>query len=96
MLPEYLTYRVECSGSLRSYLASPSYKRGIVTFDLETCSHIASCTPLTLARSPAGTATITPEDVDGGSTANCSNPILSLSQTEFDSTHLGENLYIRG
>jgi hypothetical protein len=55
------------------------------------CPINASCSPYTLILSSSGTATLSPDDVNNGSTVSCGTPILSLSQTEFDLTHTGEN-----
>ncbi|MFZ2286037.1 MAG: gliding motility-associated C-terminal domain-containing protein, partial [Bacteroidales bacterium] len=41
-----------------------------------------------------GRATITPEDIDGGSTDNCRIATLSASRTDFDCTDLGANSVI--
>ena len=58
------------------------------------CSITASCSPYTLTLSPSGTATLTPDDVNNGSIVSCGAPILSLSQINFDATHIGENIVI--
>ena len=56
-----------------------------------SCTVSASCTPYTLTLSAAGTATMNPFDLNNGSSVSCGTPLLSLSQTEFDCTHIGEN-----
>jgi hypothetical protein len=55
------------------------------------CPITVSCTPFTLTLSPSGSATLQPEDIDNGSTVTCGTPILILSQSEFDLSHIGEN-----
>ena len=68
---------------------------GFAAFDFNTtCTIDASCTPYTLTLSPSGNATLQPDDVNNGSTASCGTPILSLSQINFDATHIGENTVI--
>ncbi len=55
------------------------------------CTITASCTPYTLTLSLSGTATLQPENIDNGSSVTCGIPILTLSQTDFDTSHIGEN-----
>ncbi|MCB9231222.1 MAG: T9SS type A sorting domain-containing protein [Bacteroidia bacterium] len=57
----------------------------------DTVAPVASCTNLTLYLDGSGSATITPQDVDGGSTDACGISGLSLSQTSFSCQDLGTN-----
>ncbi len=52
---------------------------------------IAVCTPITIQLDAAGNATITANDIDGGSSDNCSIATLTTSQTAFDCSHVGAN-----
>ncbi|MCC6840665.1 MAG: HYR domain-containing protein, partial [Flavobacteriales bacterium] len=51
----------------------------------------AVCQSLTVYLDAAGQATISPADLDGGSSDNCSIAGMSISQTTFDCTDLGMN-----
>jgi hypothetical protein len=54
---------------------------------------IAICQDITIYLDPlTGLAIISPSDIDGGSTDNCGIESLIASQTEFNCTHLGDNL----
>ncbi|GAA4279138.1 T9SS type A sorting domain-containing protein [Aquimarina mytili] len=48
-------------------------------------------TTLTVTLDTTGNATVTPADFGLTATDNCSTPNLSLSQTDFDCTHIGNN-----
>lgn len=68
------------------------YDTFLVKFDGdESCPITASCKSFTLNLSASGTAILSPEDVNAGSTVSCGTPILSLSQTEFDCADVGTN-----
>lgn len=51
----------------------------------------AICKDISIELDQSGIAVVTPEQVDNGSTDNCSIQILSLSQTRFDCSDIGEN-----
>ncbi len=52
----------------------------------------AICTDFTVNLSPIGTATITPTNINGGSSDNCTiSPTLAASQTAFDCSNVGLN-----
>jgi hypothetical protein len=69
--------------------------------NLETCSFtidivdstlpISICQDFTIALDNNGAAIVLPEDVDNGSNDECGIAALSLSQTDYDCTHLGPN-----
>jgi predicted extracellular nuclease len=50
----------------------------------------ASCKPVTITLSN-GSATITPADIDNGSTDECGDVTLSVSKAQFDCSDIGEN-----
>ncbi len=50
----------------------------------------ASCKPVTITLSN-GAATITPTDIDNGSSDECGTVTLSVSQSQFDCSDIGEN-----
>ena len=50
----------------------------------------ASCKPATITLAN-GTATITPADIDNGSTDECSTVTLSVSKSQFDCSNIGAN-----
>ncbi len=53
---------------------------------------VAVCQNITIQLDADGLASITAEDIDGGSTDNCDSPLtFTASQTSFDCSHLGEN-----
>uniref|UniRef100_UPI00386CCF81 hypothetical protein n=1 Tax=Algibacter sp. Ld11 TaxID=649150 RepID=UPI00386CCF81 len=54
----------------------------------------AICTNITIQLDASGSASIVPEDIDGGSSDNCTTITLSASQSTFDCTNLGENSVI--
>ena len=51
----------------------------------------AECQNLTVQLDENGLATISPDQINNGSSDNCSSLTLSLSQTDFDCIHLGAN-----
>ena len=62
-----------------------------VTDDIDP---VAVCQNITVQLDATGVATITPADIDNGSSDNCGTPILSLDITSFDCTSLGDNTVI--
>ncbi len=72
-----------------------------VNGNVETCSAIvtvqdtefpvAMCQSITVAMDADGVATITPEDLDTGSTDNCENFTTSVDMLTFDCSNLGVN-----
>lgn len=58
---------------------------------LDTVSPAASCQTITVYLDGSGNATITPADLDGGSSDNCGTPSLSLSTSTFDCSNTGTN-----
>jgi PKD repeat protein len=58
---------------------------------LDTVSPSVICQNITAYLDGAGNVTITPGDVDGGSTDNCSTPTLSLNTSAFTCANLGAN-----
>lgn len=62
---------------------------------IDNTKPIAKCDDVNLTINNSGLATLNPQDVDEGSTDNCTasqNLILSLSTTQFDCTDLGNNI----
>jgi len=57
---------------------------------LDTEPPIASCKNFTLALSPLGEATLTPDDIDDGSTDACGINTYEISQTEFTCADVGQ------
>lgn len=55
---------------------------------------VVDCQDLTITLDPSGNASVTPGEVDMGSTDNCSIAGMSLSQTDFTFVDLGPNLVI--
>lgn len=54
---------------------------------------LAVCQNITIQLGADGLATITAEELDGGSTDNCSGPLtFTASQTTFDCSHVGDNI----
>ncbi|GAP69379.1 protein containing PKD repeat [Bacteroidales bacterium 6E] len=51
----------------------------------------ALCKNITIQLNADGTASITPADIDNGSSDNCGTPSLSLSKTDFNCTELGDH-----
>lgn len=60
-------------------------------FIAPACETQVVCKEVTLVLDETGKATLSPEEVDGGSSSLCGIRSLSLSQTEFDVSHLGNN-----
>gem|GEM_PF-6602570 len=52
---------------------------------------MASCQDITVQLDQSGNASISPFDIDQGSSAGCSMASLSLDQTDFDCSHVGDN-----
>tara|TARA_R110000850_G_scaffold218852_1_gene344376 strand:- start:201 stop:4634 length:4434 start_codon:yes stop_codon:yes gene_type:complete len=53
---------------------------------------VAVCQNITIALDADGLASITAEDLDGGSTDNCGSALtFTASQTDFDCSHVGDN-----
>lgn len=63
---------------------------GTVTI-LDTLAPTATCQNITVYLDGNGQATITANDVDGGSTDNCAGTVLSATPTLFDCNTLGAN-----
>jgi len=53
---------------------------------------IVACQDLSLNIDGSGSVTITPSDIDNGSTDNCAIQTMTLSQTVFDCTDVGQNI----
>jgi len=53
---------------------------------------IVACQNIALNVDGSGSVTITPSDVDNGSTDNCAIQTMTLSQTVFDCTDVGQNI----
>ncbi len=79
---------------MQSTLAGGSDAYIVKFSNFASCPITISCTPHTLTLSPSGIDTLNPEDIDNGSTVSCGTPILSISQTAFDCSHVGENTVI--
>ncbi len=62
----------------------------VTVFDSE--APMAVCQDLTIQLDAAGNASITPQDVDAGSTDNCGIAIISLDNTDFTCADVGANL----
>jgi len=63
-----------------------------VTFNVSnTDLPIVNCQDITVTLNANGEATITPSDIDNGSTDNCDISSMSLSQLNFDCSHVGNN-----
>jgi hypothetical protein len=61
----------------------------------DTTNPIALCQNITVPLSDTtGTVTITPSQIDNGSSDNCNNIIMSLSQSTFDCTNIGPNIIV--
>ena len=58
---------------------------------LDTVPPVAICQNITINLDADGNASITPEDVDGGSNDNCDSIQLDVDITEFDCNNLGDN-----
>ncbi|MFA7468937.1 MAG: HYR domain-containing protein, partial [Desulfotomaculaceae bacterium] len=58
----------------------------------DTEDPVALCQNITVQLDATGNVTITPEQIDNGSSDNCGTPTLSLDKTSFDCTELGENI----
>jgi|GEM_PF-1089515 len=58
---------------------------------VDTVSPTAVCQNLTVYLDAAGSATISPADVDNGSSDNCTVSSLALDETSFDCSDLGAN-----
>ena len=59
---------------------------------LDTVAPAAVCQNITVQLDGSGIVSIVAADVDGGSTDNCTaSPTLSVSQTDFDCSHIGAN-----
>ena len=52
----------------------------------------AVCQNVTIALDANGLSTLTPNEVDDGSTTTCGTPTLTLSQELFDCQHIGQNI----
>lgn len=57
----------------------------------ETIAPTAICQDIEVALDADGLATITPEQIDNGSTDNCGGVTFALDQTDFDCSNLGAN-----
>ena len=57
-------------------------------------SPMAICQDITITLDATGMATIVANDVDGGSTDNCGIDTITVSQTMFDCSNIGENTVI--
>lgn len=57
----------------------------------DNVSPIPLCQDITIQLDADGQASITPQNVDNGSSDACSTPTLSLSRTYFDCTEVGDN-----
>ena len=55
---------------------------------------VALCQNLTIQLDATGQGSITPQDIDNGSSDNCAVDSLSLDQTEFDCNDVGQNTVI--
>ena len=53
---------------------------------------IVACQNLTLNIDGSGSVAITPSDIDNGSTDNCAIQTMTLSQTVFDCSNVGQNI----
>ncbi len=60
---------------------------------IDTIAPVAICQNITVPLDATGNATITPEDVDNGSTDAC-NVTLSLDSTSFDCSDIGDNTVV--
>jgi len=67
--------------------SDPTYSQGAIEKDLPT----AICQSITVSLDNDGEATITPAEVDNGSSDECGIDNMTLSQTDFDCSHLGDN-----
>jgi hypothetical protein len=55
----------------------------------DTENPVAVCQDITIQLDASGNASITPADIDNGSSDNCGTPTLSLEKTDFNCTELG-------
>ncbi|MGE0019769.1 MAG: HYR domain-containing protein [Draconibacterium sp.] len=60
----------------------------------DTVNPVAVCQNITVQLDATGNTTITPAQIDNGSSDNCGTPTLSLDETDFDCTELGANTVI--
>lgn len=67
--------------------SDPTYTQGAIEKDLPT----AICQNITVELDNLGEITVAPSEVDNGSSDGCGIDNLTLSQTDFDCTHLGDN-----
>ncbi len=58
----------------------------------DTVAPVAQCQNLTIQLDINGTATITPAQIDNGSTDACGIESITLSQTDFDCSNIGDNV----
>jgi hypothetical protein len=58
---------------------------------IDTVAPVAICQPLTVQLDASGNATITPAQVDNGSSDNCTIASLNLDVTSFDCSNVGAN-----
>lgn len=65
-----------------------------VTVYVDTLAPAAVCQPVTVNLDSSGTGSITPSDVDNGSTDNCSLSSVTLSQSSFSCSDAGANTVI--
>ncbi len=61
----------------------------------ETVAPIAICQDITVSLDSSGNLTISPEDVDGGSTSNCGMPTpIEVTPNSFDCDNIGDNIVV--
>ena len=60
-------------------------------YELSQCETSPICSDVTIYLDEEGTASISPEDIDNGSTSTCEITSLSLGIENFDCDHLGDN-----
>ena len=68
--------------------SDPTVFQGAIEKDVPT----AICQNITVGLNNLGEVTVTPSEVDNGSSDECGIDNLTLSQTAFDCTHLGDNI----
>jgi len=73
-------------------LAGNSSTCDATAFIFDTISPVAICKDLTLYLDANGNATTLPSAIDNGSSDNCSSLILSLSDSTFNCSNLGDNI----
>jgi len=88
------TFPVETTTVTYEYTDAAGNGPATCTFDVtvtDDVDPVAVCQDITVQLDASGIATITPDDVDNGSSDNCGIDNLSLDITSFDCTNLGEN-----